>query len=514
MQRAFSLFFLALMSIPLDAQLKTCLSLEAGPHWSFVKVDDPGDRFRSANVNSSIAGFTVEQEVMKNLSVVTGLYFQSYKTGLNMIDDRRQQQRLHSHNALMIPLRIQYRVQPSEYPVSFIPRVGYLLSMNSTSGDLFYNTSVLSSPDGTAFSYVQEQLPDEKNRHLLELGAGVSLRFSGLWQASVSLSYITGVLNPPATSFTLDYTDQQGNDRSAEYSTKGNGIYSSLALQIPVSSIWQNRDYRIRARIENSVYEGKPVERKGQFYAGGEFGSLWRLFHTTNPAIGARPMEGRGLFRYANFHAGGYVGYMLANELGMDLGVNYQRSSTFYALMYDHQVDFVQETGAPIYLEVPLRFRYFYNLYKEKIYAVACAGASLLTHFSSGGYEGPGGNFTYTSPGSQSAVDATVSSTPLRLSRFRPVLRLGAGVEYLLPIRFPLFATGYINYLQGFMAAEETSISTSIPESPEASSLTYNGSGWSVDLGIKIPFSSDDREDCVKLPVKREKKERGERRRE
>ncbi len=76
---------------------------------------------------------------------------------------------------------------------------------------------------------------------------------------------------------------------------------------------------------------------------------------------------------------------MLTEELGVDLGVNYQRSNTFYSLMYDHEVDFVEKTGAPLYLEVPLRFRYFYDVYQERIFAVVYGGASLLTHFSSGG---------------------------------------------------------------------------------------------------------------------------------
>ena len=51
---------------------------------------------------------------------------------------------------------------------------------------------------------------------------------------------------------------------------------------------------------------------------------------------------------------------MLTNELGVDIGVNYQRSSTFYALMYDHEVDFVTKVprsslpGGPPSLQVLL----------------------------------------------------------------------------------------------------------------------------------------------------------------
>ena len=249
------------------------------------------------------------------------------------------------------------------------------------------------------------------------------------------------------------------------------------------------------------------MERKGQFYVGGEVGSLWRLFYSSNPALGARPMEGRGLFTYANLHTGGYIGYMITQELGLDLGVNYQRSSTFYALMVDHEVDFVEKTSAPMYLEVPVRFRYFYDLHEQRVFMVVYGGASLLTQFSSGGYASPGGDFSYTDPVTQAPADATTSSTVERLSSFRPLIRMGAGLEYLLPMKFPIFVTGYINYMQGFMAAEQVLVSTTIPGSG-TNNLVYQGSGWSVDVGLKIPIAFDDRENCARLTRNKDKKEK------
>ncbi|MEN8157855.1 MAG: hypothetical protein ABFS10_12970 [Bacteroidota bacterium] len=503
MKRIFALISLALMILPLQAQLKTYLTMEAGPHWGLITVEDPGNYFMTASALSSIAGLTLEQEVIENLSVITGIYYQPYKTGINMIDKRPQQPVNPSHTAMMIPVRLQYRIQPTDLMLGFTPRIGYVYSMNSTPGDHLPQSSVLSAPDGTAFSYNYQQLSTAPGKHLLEVGIGVDLLVSGLWKASVSLSYLNGVLNESAPSATLDYSNPLGNAYSATYNIRGNGIYSTLAFSIPVSNIWQNKDYRVRARIENSVSAGKPIERKGLFYIGGEFGSLWRLFYTSSPAIGARPMEGRSPFQYANFHAGGYAGFMLTNEIGIDLGVNYQRSSTFYALMYDHEVDFAGKEGAPMYLEVPLRIRYHYEVVEDNLFAVAYGGASLLTHFSSGGYASPGGDFSYTDPATQAPTNGTTSSTTERLSQFRPLLRMGAGMEYRLPIDLPLFLTGYINYMQGFMAVEQVMVTTSVPGG--TTSLVYQGSGWSVDLGIKIPFSFDDRQNCVRLTKKRGK---------
>lgn len=155
-----------------------------------------------------------------------------------------------------------------------------------------------------------------------------------------------------------------------------------------------------------------------------------------------------------------------------------------------------------MFLEVPLRIRYFYNIYKNRIFYVVYGGASLLTHFSSEGYGSGGGAFTYTSPTTGSPVSATSSYTASRASRFRPLLRIGTGVEYALPMDFPLIATLYVNYMHGFVSADEIVVSNTVTENPSGNSISYNGSGWSVDLGIKVPFRFSEKGKCGKLPAR------------
>ena len=498
-KRQILLLAVALILAPLHGQLKTYLSLEAGPHWSLVSLEDPGHYFEEARALGTIAGLTVEQEILPMLSVSTGIYYQPYKSGINMTDSRKFQAQSASYTAIMIPLRVQYRIQPTEYPFSFSPRLGYFYSINSLPDEPFSGSSVISAPDGPAFSYDYNQSTDEPGKHLLELGMSLGFRKPGGWQTSLNISYLTGLMNKSSASSTLDYTDQQGSAYTAVYSSMGRGFYTTLALNMPLSKIWQMRDYRIRSRIENSTWEGKAVERKGELYVGGEIGALWRLFYASNPAIGARPMQGRGLFSYANLHTGIYAGYMLGNEIGIDMGVIYQRSNSFYSLMFDHEVDFTGKSSAPMYLEIPFRLRYFYDLHEQKLFAVVYAGASLLTQFSSGTYTAPGGDFSYTEPSSQDVRPATVSSQAERLSFVRPLLRLGTGVEYLLPIKLPVYITAYVNYMQGFMAAERLEVSAELAGGPTRGTLEYHGSAWSFDVGIKIPMSFDDRQNCIRL---------------
>ncbi len=339
--------FIALLTDS-DAQLKTYLTFESGPQWSLIKVADPGNVFQRANVKSTMAGFTLGQEIIPNLSIVTGAYYTPNRSGINMIDDRPHQSRWSSYTSIMIPVRVEYRIQPTEYPFSFTPRLGYVYGQVSQPGSPYQASGVLSAPDGTAYNYDLAESYSSQNLHMLEIGVGLNLRLHGFWQASFNISYMTGFTEPMSAS--LDYSTRGNAETSATYTTSGNSIQTTLAFNVPVSNIWQNRNYRIRARVEKSVYKGKPTSKKGQVYVGAEIGSLWRQFNASNPAIGARPMEGRGMFRYANMHTGAYIGYMVTDEVGIDVGALYQQSSMFYAIMYDHEVDFVVKVPAPLYL--------------------------------------------------------------------------------------------------------------------------------------------------------------------
>ena len=480
-----------LLHVPIHAQfnqeLKTWLSLEAGPQWSMLKVSDPQGYFQAANVRSFVSGITVGQEVLRDLTLSTGIIYMPRMDGINLIDERPNQSAWQATNSLLVPFRVEYTIWPGEYPVSFTPRMGYIYNRESRPGDPYLAENMISAPGGNVLSYEIEQLSGTSIFHLLEVGMGLNLRFSNSWQSSLTLSYLTSLTGKPSTRYTLHYSDGAAN-ASTGYTSKGNSLITTLALNIPVSNIWQNRSYRVRKRIENSTFDGKPIERKGIIYFGAELGSLWRSFYGNNPAVGPRPMEDRGLFRYANLHTGLYGGYMFTEELGVDLGVIYQRSSTHYALMYDHEVDLAIRAPAPLYLEIPLRFRYFYDLHKGRVHAVIYGGPSLLAQFSSGIYDEGGGDFTYTAPGAGAPTDATSSYAASAVRKLAPVLRMGTGVEYRLPMEFPLIATFYVNYMQGYLDMGRIEVTNSFPEIPEVSTITYQGSGWSVDLGVKIPF--------------------------
>ena len=94
-----------LLTIQVNAQLKTWLTLESGPQWSMLKVSDPGGYFQGANVRSYVWGITVGQEIFRSLTVSTGVLNMTQKDGINMIDDRVNQSSWLATSSILIPLR-------------------------------------------------------------------------------------------------------------------------------------------------------------------------------------------------------------------------------------------------------------------------------------------------------------------------------------------------------------------------------------------------------------------------
>ena len=154
--------------------------------------------------------------------------------------------------------------------------------------------------------------------------------------------------------------------------------------------------------------------------------------------------------------------------------------------MYDHEVDFVTKIRAPLYLEFPIKFRYFYDVYKGKVIIVPRLGISILTHLSAGNYGAGSDAFEYSTV--SGIANGTVNYSGLRSSRIGLMLKAGLGGEYRLPIKFPLFATVSLEYSHGLKEIDEIQVTTSINETPNISTIKYLGSGWNLSAGIRIPI--------------------------
>lgn len=486
-------------AFPLSAQLKTFINIESGPSWNMVKVADPGNYFSSASLSGTFNGFTIEQEIIENLSIGAGIYIQSFRDGIKMIDDRVGTPGWAGYSSLQVPIRIKYRIQLSEFPISLTPRLGYVMGFLTFPQNPYNGSSILSAPDGSAFSYTVSQSHGDDKLHLLETGLSLGFRFPGYWQVGLNLTYSKGFTEPLRSE--LSYVDQNNSSRSATYYSYGENFRTTINLLVPLSNTWQNRDQRLRSKIERAYGGGKQVKKGTEIYFGGEIGALWRLFQYSNPAIAPLPMDNRGIFKFANLKTGLYAGIMLNSYLGLDIGAYYQKSGTSFAVMYDHEVDYLNKANAPMYIEIPVKLRYFYSIIRSKLDLAIYAGGSLLTHFASADYDTGTGTFTYLSP--QTGTETgTLTYTASRTSRFGGALKAGLGFEYRLPTFFPFIATLYADYTHGYIKIDEIVVESSIQEIPSENFIFYSGNGWGLSLGIKVPFVLDPKgtSKCGRLP--------------
>lgn len=489
---------LFLFTSMLSGQLKTYLTIEAGPAWDISRVQDPGNMFSQSFLKGSTAGISIWQEIIENISVGTGISYHYYKSGINPDDRRHHQPAIQSYRALLIPARISYRIQQSEFPFSLTPRLGYQFGLVLDNPVLQTASSIISDQDGITMDYsLTESTAPANTLHLIEAGFTAEYRFSNNWQLAASFSHFSGLHD--VKSALVEYTTSEGNVRQASYTNDGGRIQTTLNLGIPLSNLWENRDIRLHRKIENTFGRGGSARKYRYLYLGGDLGALWRSFSTTNPAVGPRPLSGKGIFRYSNLHTGAYIGYTFNGISGIDIGAYYQRSSSFYSIMYDHEVDFVTKVEAPMFLEIPVMFRYYYDLFDHKVFLMPSIGMSVLTHFSGQNYNSGSGAFEYTSL--SGAASATSSFSSSRIARFGYTLRAGLGVEYDLPIKFPLAATFNILYSHGLRIIDQIEVTNTLSETPPVSTVNYDGSGWTASFGVRIPILlGKDNRKCGAMP--------------
>ena len=492
------LFILLFLFPQIRGQLKTYLVSEAGPAWDLIPVSGGGTMVSPAKLPGHIGGVAAWQEIIPNLSIGTGIYVHDYLTGLNVNDMRPNQPVLQSHRAVLIPARISYRFHPEGFPLGLTARLGYELGLIPGDRLIHQASSLISNGDGEPMTYLySETFAQNGALHMVEAGVSADYRFTNNWQVSLNFSHFSGLSE--IRYATVDYTLADGNSYEANYSHSGSRMQTTFSLGIPVSNVWENRDLRLRRKIENSLGRGGSLRRSDFIYFGGDLGALWRSFATSNPAIGARPIDDPGVLRYSNLHAGIFGGYMFNVRTGIDLGIYYQGSSLYYSIMYDHETDFTEINRAPMFLEVPLMFRYFIDLYDMELFLVPAIGGSVLTHFSGQNYAAGSAAFNYQTL--SGAVDGTANYTVGRPVRLGYGVKAALGIEYDIPTPFPMLVTLNFSYTQGLRDIEVIEVTTSVNEVPDVSTITYNGTGWGASLGVRVPISLDkDSRKCGALP--------------
>lgn len=466
-------------------QVKTFVSVDAGPSWDISRVQDMGNMFANSFLGGTNGGFSINQEVFSNFYIGSGLAVHGYKSGINPSDRRPSQVSAAAYRSLLVPVRVSYRFGHQGIPLFVTPRLGYQVAFLLNVPEVQNFSSLISNEQGTLMQY--NLLEDPSTAKLIPLiEAGISLEYvlPNNWMVSASFIHLSGFRDSKLT--TVDYLLSGTDSREAIYSNDGSRMDLLLSLHLPVSNLWQRSDARLYSRIEQAYGRNSSVRKIRYLYFGGEFGTLWRSFSTTNPAIGPRPVDDAGLFRYANFNAGGYAGYMFKGYHAVDIGAIYQRSGTFLAVMYDHESDLALKRRAPMFIEIPVMYKYYIDARDNSLFVVPQAGIAAITHLSGPAYDTGSEGFTFAGPGG--LQNATADFTADRISRFGIKLQAGVGLDYALPVKTPIHLAFNLTYSHGIMDIDRVSVSTSVPETPEESYITYNGTGWKASLGARIPI--------------------------
>jgi len=482
------------------AQNVTWLGLEGGPKWDRTRLDNADPYFNTYNVKGAAAGLSLWQGFGPNFSMGTGFYLAKLYEGFGMTDQRPGSGGQLLASSYQIPFRVEFKKPFPDFPVYLGFRFGAIAGIVNGPVSSLAGNSLLGSSSEEMLNYSYSSTPNDIQMiYYLESGLTGGLKMGNNWELVFSILQHTGLKKISRT--TLSYTGTNGITGSADYTSKGTNLQLSAALLVPFSNIWLNRDIRIRSRIENSVYRGKETDQSNSIYFGGEIGSLWKSFLLSNPAITARPVNNRGIFRYANLVTGGYIGYMFTDHWGADLGGYYQKATLFAAASYDQDYSTAAIAPAPFILEFPLRIRYVENIYKQQVFLVFSAGGSLFLQFAGDNYATVSTPFSYTDI-SGNLQSGTMNITGNRPSMFGGSIRLAAGAEYRIPMKFPLILTTELSYSQGLTLLDQALVTTSIAEVPESSTVSYLGTGWRISTGIKIPIKLGQRgkRKCGALP--------------
>lgn len=476
----------ALLFLPataLFAQRETRLTAGAGPAWDINPMDDPQEMFNRSVIPGTFIQAALSQEITGKLYVGTGFTYHRYYSGLNLADRRPHQPQNASFTAMTFPLRVSRYFEIPALVVDLQPHIGYHYGIVRDETALNDISSLISDEAGTTLEYSVTTSSANPSMHLLEAGITVIYPLENNWSLAVDLSRMTGLR--AVTSSVVDYT-LAGTPVQATALARGSRWQSAFTLEIPVSNLWHNKQERQHRRIEHSTEKSSFARKNHRIYFGGDIGLLWQLAKTSSMAVGTRYIESRGFFRYSHLHTGIFAGYMFNDHSAVDIGAYYRRSGTCLSLMYDHETDYFECNPAPMYLEVPLMFRYYVNLYRERLLFYPTVGGALLTHFSSGDHTVVEESFDVaTTAGVQIADFRYVAGRPVR---FGYLVKAGFGLEYRIPMNFPLLATFSMTYSHGFRVIEQGSVTTSIAETPEESTISYRGNGWKAALGFRIPI--------------------------
>lgn len=237
-------FLLLATTISVFGQKGTYLGFEAALNHDLYEFKDPCNLFSSTLLNSGSWGFTLGQEINKNLVLESGIIVKYYDTGYRFTSDVGEFAVVVSSSAftaIQIPLRLQGRVKLIKNKLDLTGTLGYHFAFNSNytpgvvgQGEGMYGV------DGDTIRISTVYKPLDKNFSLFEAGIGLDILSGPNLVISISSSYYLG-FNPV---YQMEFETEGTNCVSDGATGTSNGSYWNVGfgLKYRISSFWGKAD--------------------------------------------------------------------------------------------------------------------------------------------------------------------------------------------------------------------------------------------------------------------------------
>ncbi len=476
-------FFLILPFMVSQAQKRITLGVDAGYKGDLYRLNDPDGFLKNTPAHGGYVSFNLSKEFSKHWLLETGARLMNYQSGIRFKGTPATTV-TGSMNTWQIPLSLKYRLYTRNNRFSVTPFAGLAISFNNDYVASFPPDHSYSSSGGSYYygenKYAFDQTDHFNYKNVFPLfETGVTFDYHTRWglQLSLGTSWQGGFTKVIQNDVTYSIND--GPEHHATYTSHGNNFRVMFGMSYAVSRFWQEK----REEAEKEAIREK-VSRlsASRFYVGTEIYGIWNRFSHDNPDIFAE-----GAWEDMGF--GIYGGMRVWKPLWLETGFYTERFSNNYMIYendrFAHGGGFM--VGGTGFYRIPLLLRYKYTTAHGRLSLSPYLGASLLISATGTGEYARSNSYGWSDDGVHAIDTIYDNSVAYRLKKSVVTLNAGMGVEYSLFPRFIITLRG--DYSLGFTDINHLHVEqTGTLSGTREGNIYYNGSGWRISAGIKIPL--------------------------
>lgn len=465
----------------LFGQKKMNIALYSGYNGSIQSLEDAEGYLVNKITPTFTAGLLASYEFVPKTYIETGIFKYEHYSSVSYDEYWGSSSTV---TGFKIPIRLKYSQNVFSDKFSVTPHIGgafiYDLDYNSD----FENGELMGQggggtidSDGKEFNYNSYDFANYRRIFpLIEAGVSFDYQLKNGFGFSLAGNYSLGLRTMLKSNISYSFDNQ--TPYTAYTSTKGDHFEVLFGVNYQLSRLWLNKE-EIKEKRQQTKERIKASGNKG-FYIGYEIGLVKNHFKSNNPEIQGNDDE--VTFRYnSNTIHGIKLGYNFTDNLGIETGfISQSFQNSFH----------IYDKGTPIsgggfwtsgtgFYNIPLKFKYYYSLFDNKLFVVPSAGISYLTHFVDiGEYDSMSG----LTMNEQNEIIEEDNTTAYRLRKNSMQFNLGLSVEYALNKKYRLTLSQ--NYTKGFVNMNKVHVENKYNGVLRTGDIFYDGTGMEFKIGV------------------------------